>query len=313
MFLYSIIASIIPMLIYLYFLRKFDKNEPEPIKLVLYHFFYGASIAIIIGIIGSKIISLPLNFISNQETISILKVILIAPFVEEISKATLLFKTINKNYVDNLTDGLVYGGAIGLGFGATENFLYFFIFGESLSLLLPLIIMRTAFSAVMHALATATVGGIMSLAKYSSPFKQTIATIFGLLLAIFIHFIWNLSVSFSQTVIMGVLFILFIIIIFIFTYYFSLKFENKIIRKELENEIPNQFIEIITSTNKSRKKWFLETYQKSFTQKAILLAFRKHEVDISSRNRELYIKEIDQLRLEISELINLFNNSKLSK
>jgi hypothetical protein len=57
----------------------------------------------------------------------------------------------------------------------------------------------------------------------------------------------------------------------------------------------------------------LETYQKSFTQKAILLAFRKHEVDISSRNRELYIKEIDQLRLEISELINLFNNSKLSK
>ncbi len=80
MFLSSILAAIIPMLVYLYFLRKFDKNEPEPIKLVLYHFLYGATISIILGIIGSQTLSFPLSFIFSDETNSFFKVIFICTF-----------------------------------------------------------------------------------------------------------------------------------------------------------------------------------------------------------------------------------------
>ena len=208
---------------------------------------------------------------------------------------------------------MVYGGAIGLGFGMTENFLYYILYAESFTQLLPLLIMRTAFSAVMHGLATATVGGMMSLVKYSSTFRKTMVTLLGLLIAIFIHFAWNLSVSFSQTVILGSFFMLFIIFVFIVVYYFSIKYENNIIRKELKNEIPNQFLINITSSNKYKNKWFIKSYQKVFIQKATLLAFRKHEVDISHKNRELYIQEIEQLQLEISELINIYNTSKLNR
>jgi len=313
MLLISVLGAILPMLIYLYFLRKFDKNEPEPIKIVILHFFYGATVSVILGVLGSLLFSLPFSVIFSELTTDLLKVILVAPFVEEIAKASLLLKTINRKYVDNLTDGLVYGGAIGLGFGMTENFLYFISFGDTIETLVPLLVMRTIFSAVMHCLSTATVGGIMSLAKYSSNLKRKISIIFSLSIAMFIHFVWNLSVSFSETFIIGLMFMIFIIILFIVVYYSSIRFENKIIVKELSEEIPNNLLDFLSSPFRFKKGWFLQPYQKIFINKSIALAFRKHQVDISVKNRELYTEEIEQLRLDLSKLIELNNNSKQAK
>ncbi len=311
MFLLSLVSAALPMLMYLFFLWKFDKNEPEPIKLVFYHFLYGATFAIIFGVIGSKIISSPLDAILSNEALSLFQVIIIAPFVEEIAKSLLLFKTIKNKDVDNLTDGLIYGGAIGLGFGMTENFFYFILYGNSLETLLPIFIIRSGFSAVMHSLATATVGGLMGLTKYSSIKKHRVTTFAGLFIAMFIHFIWNLSVSFPETFLVGIGFMLVIILLFITVYYLSIKFENKIIKRELLNEIPNNLLFALTSRNRTKNNWFLKSYKKLFIKKSILLAFRKHQVEISGNNKELYIEEIEQLRFEISELIELNNKSKI--
>ena len=309
MLLLSLIGATIPMLIYLFFLWKLDKNEPEPIKFVLYHFFYGASFAIIIGIIGSKIFSFPLDFLFSEETNSLLKVIIIAPIVEELAKALLLFKTIKNKNIDNLTDGLIYGAAIGLGFGMTENFLYFIFYSDSLATFLPIFIIRSGFSAVMHSLSTATIGGLMSLTKYSSNSRFILTSIAGFLFAVFVHFIWNLSVSFSETFLFGIIFILVVILLFIVVYYLSIQFENKIIKKELVNEIPQNLLAILTSTFKHKNGWFVKSLKNKFIKKAILLAFRKHQVEISDKNGELYTQEIEQLRLEISELIELNNKT----
>ena len=137
MILTSLLAAIIPMILYLILLWKFDKYEPEPVKLVLIHFLWGASAAIILGIIGSKLFSIPLQLVINDsEKIRFMQIICVAPLIEELSKGALLFKTSTDSRFDNLTDGLVYGGAIGLGFGMTENFLYFITFGNSFQNLL---------------------------------------------------------------------------------------------------------------------------------------------------------------------------------
>lgn len=308
MLITSIICSIFPMLIYLYFLWKFDKNEPEPIKFVFLHFIYGATIAIFFGIVGSKLLSVPLVFLFSDQTINLLKIVLVAPFVEEIAKASLLFKTIHNKNVDNLTDGLIYGGAIGLGFGMTENFFYFILYGDSFASFLPLFVIRSAFSAVMHALSTASVGGFMSLAKYSSDIKLIFTSIFALLIAMFIHFSWNLSVLFENTFFIGIIFMIIVFVIFLLTYYFSIKYENKIIRKELKNEIPDDLLIILTSLNKFRNGWFSKKHKNDFIQTATLLAFRKHQVDISGNNNELYTNEIEQLRIKIAELVGINKN-----
>lgn len=308
MLILSIIGAILPMLIYLYFLWKFDKNEPEPFKFVFFHFIFGATVAIVLGIIGSKMLSFSLNSFFSDETNNLIKIILIAPFVEEIAKASFLFKTINNKNIDNLTDGLIYGGAIGLGFGMTENFFYFLLYGDSLANFIPLFIIRSSFSAVMHCLSTALVGGIMSLTKYSSQIKFRISTIFALLMAMFIHFVWNLSVIFSNTFFVGIIFMIGVSLLFILTYYFSIKYENKVILKELVDEIPESVLNPLTSIIKFKKGWFAEPLQNSFIKKTTLLAFRKHQVEISTNNNELYTKEIEQLRIDISELININNN-----
>jgi RsiW-degrading membrane proteinase PrsW (M82 family) len=306
----SIFAALVPMLIYLFFLWKFDKNEPEPIKFVLLHFFYGATGAIVIGIIASKIFSFPIELFLKDTNSSLFKTILIAPIIEELAKASLLFKTINNKRIDNLTDGLVYGGAIGLGFGMTENFLYFIAFGNSIETLLPIILMRTLFSAVMHTISTATVGGLMSSTKYFTKKKFLFTTIVALLIAMLIHFIWNLSVSFSTTILIGILFIMLIILIFIITFYFSIKYEKKIIRKNLEDEIPKELLLQLISPNKLKHEWFVKPHQNNFIKLATKLAFRKHEVEISKRNNELYKSEIEFLRKEIFKLIEENDNYK---
>jgi len=306
MFILALIGAIIPMSIYLYFLWKFDKNEPEPIKFVIYHFLYGATIAIILGIIGSKIISIPLNFIFTEDTNNLLTIILVAPFVEEIAKATLLFKTIKSKNFDNLTDGLIYGGAIGLGFGMTENFLYFIAFSESFGDFLPLFILRTSFSAVMHCFSTASVGGLMGLSKYSSNLKLIFISVFALIIAMLIHFTWNFSIILENTFFIGIIFIIIVSFLFFLTYYFSLKYEYSIINKELKNEIPDNLLSVISSANKFKKGWFTQPYQNIFIQKATLLAFRKHQVDISDNNNELYNNEILQLRIDIAELLKSY-------
>ncbi len=309
MLLISFLGAIFPMSIYLFFLWKLDKNEPEPIKFVILHFLYGASFAIILGIIGGKLFSFPLNYFFSEETNALIKVIIIAPIIEELAKALLLFKTIQNKNIDNLTDGLIYGAAIGLGFGMTENFLYFIFYSNSLATFLPIFILRSGFSAVMHSLSTATVGGLMSLTKYSSVKKHITVTFIGLLTAMFIHFIWNYSVSFSETFLFGIIFIVLILLIFFIIYYFSIQFENRIIKKELKNEIPQNLLTAISSVLKHKNNWFIKTHKNLFIKKATLLAFRKHQVEICNKNKELYNHEIEQLRLEISELIELNNRA----
>ncbi|MBU0472691.1 MAG: PrsW family intramembrane metalloprotease [Bacteroidetes bacterium] len=233
MLILLISGAFFPMLIYLYFLWKFDKNEPKYIKLVFYNFIYGATAAIILGIVGSKMLSLPLNIFFSDETINLIKIILIAPFVEEIAKALFLFKAIKNKNINDFTDGLIYGGAIGLGFGMIEYFFYFLLFSDSLSQLISIFVIKSSFSVVMHCLSTALVGGIISLTKYSSQIKLGISTIYALIIAMFIHFIWNISVIFKNTFFVGIIFIIIVFLLFTLTYYILFKYENNLIQKEL--------------------------------------------------------------------------------
>ena len=73
MIITSLAAAIIPMVIYLLLLWKFDKYEPEPIKFVLFHFLWGATVAVILGFLWSKLLSIPMKiFIENPQAANIM-------------------------------------------------------------------------------------------------------------------------------------------------------------------------------------------------------------------------------------------------
>ncbi len=129
LYIASALAAIIPMIIYLLVIWRFDRYDREPFGLVLQNYLWGALGAIFFAIIGSSIITSGLSILIHDQTqLNHAETIFVAPFVEEITKGIFLLITFSNKKFDNITDGIVYGGAIGLGFGMTENFLYFHSF-----------------------------------------------------------------------------------------------------------------------------------------------------------------------------------------
>lgn len=311
----SALAAIVPMAAYLVFIWWFDRYDREPFKLVLQNYLWGAIGAIIFAVLGSILFSSILSeFVSNQAQLNYLGTIAIAPVVEEITKGIFLLITVTNKKFDNMTDGIVYGGAIGLGFGMTENFLYFISYGTTISNWITIVIIRTLFSAVMHCVSTATFGASLGLAKFKGTAYRIFLPITGLLIAILIHFSWNFTVSYQSTAILGFLFLGVTIIIFIAIFSASVMSEKKVIIDELFTEvalgvIPNDHLIILCSTNRNRPGWVDENIRKPYIRAATTLAFRKKQLKSSKgHSKEFYEIEVNKYREFIKNLFASLRN-----
>jgi protease PrsW len=309
--LFSLIASIFPMVLYLLVLWLADKNEREPFKNVFLNFLWGAVGAIILSIITSILLLKSFSSIIISSTDQkVFGTIIIAPFVEEIMKGSFLLLTVRSKNFDNLTDGLVYGGAIGLGFGMTENFLYFVSFGTTIQSWLTVVIIRTLFSAVMHSLATATFGAFLVYSKFITFPRKIFMPIAGLFCAMVIHFVWNITAVFGITIILGFLFLFFSLGIFITVFALSLKEERKIICNELieeanNNLIPYEHLEIIKRKKQNTFGWIDEKIRNEYLKSLTKLAFRKFQLkNTKDSKKEFYLNEIVLLRNNITKLLS---------
>lgn len=306
----SALAAIIPMSIYLVLIWKFDRYDREPFKLVFVNYLWGALGAIVLAILGSLILTAIVSFvITDNIQLSKFGAVVIAPIVEEITKGLFLLITITNKKFDNITDGIVYGGAIGLGFGMTENFLYFVTYGESVANWMLLVIVRSLFSAVMHCVSTATLGAFLGLAKFKSAPKRIFYAFTGLTIAMLIHSIWNFSLSYENIAPIGFLFMLVSIIIFISVFSISLRRERKTIFDELCEEsengiIPESHLIILSSQQREKKGWFDERNRKAYIKAATTLAFRKVQLKNSNGASKMYYElDVDNYRDFIKKLL----------
>lgn len=307
----SALAAAVPMLVYLSIIWAVDRYDREPIGLVLLNFLWGALGAIILAVMGSSILSSIISFfVVDKNLLSHFETILIAPFVEEITKGFFLFITIRNIKFDNMTDGIVYGGAIGLGFGMTENFFYFVSYGTSVTNWMVIVIIRTLFSAVMHCVATATFGAFLGYAKFRGVgYKFALGTA-GLFVAMFIHFAWNFSVSFESTAVLGFLFLGFTVIIFTVVFSLSILGEKKILFTELIEEvnngiIPIEHLNILNSSLRRRQGWVDERIRDLYIKSATTLAFRKMQLKNSSgSSKNYYEQEVSHYRTFINSLLS---------
>jgi len=311
----SAFAAVLPMFSYLLIIWWIDRYEREPFRLVLKNYLWGAIGAIIFAAAWSSIVSAFISiFIKETTQLQKLETIVVAPFVEEITKGAFLLFTIRSNKFDNITDGIVYGGAIGLGFGMTENFLYFILYGNTLVNWITIVIIRTLFSAVMHCVATATFGAFLAYSKYKKTLVKISSIFTGFLVAMFIHLAWNFSVSFESTTLLGFLFMIFTIVIFMLTFSISIISEKKIIYKELLGEaenglIPYTHLSILNSSIRNKFGWVDESIRKSYINAATTLAFRKRQLRNSSGNSKSYYEEdINYYRNFIQNLLSNTEN-----
>ena len=110
-----------------------DRNEQEPLYLVLVAFLWGAVIATALSLVANTLFGVTLFGLtqdaafSEQATAS-----LSAPFAEELTKGAavfVLFALFRRDF-DNVLDGILYGALVGLGFAWFENVVYYSRAGE---------------------------------------------------------------------------------------------------------------------------------------------------------------------------------------
>jgi RsiW-degrading membrane proteinase PrsW (M82 family) len=306
----SAIAAFVPMFIYLLLIWRFDQYDREPFLLIIRNYLWGALGAIFFALVGSYILSFFVSiFIHNKESLTRIETIIIAPFVEETTKGIFLFFTVNSRKFDNMTDGIVYGGAIGLGFGMTENFLYFIANTGSINTWVMLVIIRTLFTSVMHCVSTATLGAFLGYAKFKNLFYKLTFPFLGLASAIFIHFAWNLMISFEKTEPLGFIFMLITILIFIVVFSISVSNDKSVIYQELLEEaenglIPISHIPILNSSERNNFGWIDENIRKLYIQAATTLAFRKMQLrNTNGYNRTYYENDVLFYRNYIQTLL----------
>ncbi len=310
----SLIAAVVPMFTYLIIIWILDRYEREPFWLLLLNFFWGATGAIILGIIGSLIFQIPLNEVikavaddNTGELMNLSGAVITAPLVEESTKGMfLLLMSLTKRF-DGGVDGAVFGGAIGLGFGMTENFMYFLSYGTTPAAWIMLVIIRTFFSAVMHCLATSTFGACIGYAKFKPFIYKVILIPAGFFLAVFLHFSWNLSVSFEDTTLFGFLFLVLYMFVTFAIFQISLYFEGKTIYKELQDEanlglIPPEHLNYIPFVSRRfRYGWCpAGVDQKNYVKTATTLALRKNQYKNTKGNlQKSYLRDVENLRYQI--------------
>jgi protease PrsW len=302
----SLIAATLPMILFLWIVWFMDKYDREPVGLLILNFVWGALGAIFLGVVFSILTSFILG------STDFLDAVLVAPVVEEFSKGIFIFWTARDRRFDNVTDGIVYGMAIGLGFGMTENFMYF-LGASSAGEWILLVLMRTVFSAVMHAMASGIVGASIGMTKFDFKRMRIPIRVAGFALAMFLHFLWNFSVSIESLAAasLGMLFILGSLIVILVLFQISLRHEKKLIRNELQDEareglLPVEHLPLLCRMRTRRKpEWVIHDIdKKKYVQLATRLAFRKAQSrHCRKREHASYLNEIERIRREIRELL----------
>lgn len=310
----SLFAAFIPMFIYLLLIWWMDRNEREPFWILLLNFIWGATGAIILGIIGSILFQIPLSqgieFLTgtrSSELMDLSGAIITAPLIEESTKGIFLMMMAFTKRFDGVVDGVVYGGAIGLGFGMTENFLYFISYGSTLASWITLVIIRTLFSAVMHCMSQATLGGFIGYAKFKPVIFKVLLFPAGIFIAMFLHFTWNLTVSFNETTLIGMAFMIIYTFSIIALFQIALYLEGKTITKELREEsnagiIPSEHMNYLPYvTRRNRHGWCsVGVNQKEYVKAAIELALRRYQYKNSKgASQKMYQRDVENLRYKI--------------
>jgi RsiW-degrading membrane proteinase PrsW (M82 family) len=189
--------AFLPPIIYTIWIRNTEKFNREKWKSIILCFIWGSSIAVIAAVILEYILDFSLApSINDQNSLSLVSVVIIAPFAEELAKPLALrLKTVKKE-LDEFEDGMIYGAVAGLGFSATENLLYGWDFmSEGLLFFFIFMIIRSFGGCLLHASATAWTG--YGYGKKLIKNTSLIRVLPYFLLAILIHAFYNSLLSFD--------------------------------------------------------------------------------------------------------------------
>jgi RsiW-degrading membrane proteinase PrsW (M82 family) len=261
-FFVGLLMAALPAPFYVAFALWVDRFESEPPWLLVLAFVWGAAIAVFFSLLFNVVHEGLITAIADAAAASTLTAVLAAPFIEELTKgaALLLLFLLKRDHFDNVTDGIVYASMVGLGFAMTENVQYY---GEALaqdggSGAAVVFVLRGILAPFSHPLFTSMTGIGLGIARETRrAWVKWVAPPLGLVLAMVLHSLWNLSASqgpafFAAYLLVMVPAFFAVIVIAIF----SLRREAKVIRMHLESVVAEGLLsrdDIVILTSVTRR------------------------------------------------------------
>jgi protease PrsW len=194
-FVAGFVFSLVPVCIVLPALLWLDRLEAEPVTQLLFAFGWGAVVSTFLALL---INTYSLAALTEHGGDISTAAVFVAPWVEEVCKgaAVLVILLWRRREFDGVVDGVVYAGLAGLGFAFTENVLYL---GRSLQEngsagLAVTFVLRCVFGPFAHPLFTMATGiGLGVASRTHRGWLRVVAPLLGLLVAVLLHSLWNLS------------------------------------------------------------------------------------------------------------------------
>ncbi|MGZ4429074.1 MAG: PrsW family intramembrane metalloprotease [Nocardioidaceae bacterium] len=179
-----------------------DRYEPEPMRLLVFAFGWGALVATAAALVLQTLDQFLLR------TPNTWSAAIVAPVTEEGMKGlfVLLLLWWRRNEIDGILDGIVYAGLVGAGFAFTENILYLasaYMGGRGhgpggLEAATSLFVVRGIFSPFAHPLFTSFTGiGVGIAVTTRSRVLRMVAPLAGFAVAVGAHALWNASSFFG--------------------------------------------------------------------------------------------------------------------
>lgn len=188
-FVLSSVAMTVVVLAYLWL----DRWEPEPPRLLILAFLWGASVAVVVAAILQVVAESVINP-GASDAVSPVTVVLGAPLTEEAAKGLFLLVMMTgrrRNELNSLTDCLVYAGLVGAGFAWLEDILYIGG-GQTVGDSLLTAAMRLIMAPFAHSLFTTMFGvGVWFALNRRSVVAKVGFIALGYLAAVIMHGLWN--------------------------------------------------------------------------------------------------------------------------
>jgi RsiW-degrading membrane proteinase PrsW (M82 family) len=201
------LCALVPVALVVATFLWIDRWEPEPPRLLLFAFLWGACFAALSALVINSSAALIADEVLGRGSGDVVGAVAVAPIVEEAVKGVFLVGLLifRRREFDGIVDGIVYAGLVAAGFAFTENILYFGrAFSEDATAgttggVFALLVMRGVLSPFAHPLFTAMTGIAAGVASNSrNPVVRLIAVLIGYALAVTLHALWNASASLHE-------------------------------------------------------------------------------------------------------------------
>ncbi|MEU6643260.1 PrsW family intramembrane metalloprotease [Saccharomonospora sp. NPDC046836] len=202
----GVVAAVVPVALVVAAFLWIDRWEPEPAKLLLLTFLWGACVATLTALLINDTAQTVGDLLLGSGNGSKVSAIVSAPLVEEAVKAVpvVLILWRRSQEFDGVVDGIVYAGFSAAGFAFTENIYYFgraFAeqgFGDGMSSgVLAAFILRGVLSPFAHPLFTVLIGIGLGLAAQNtrSGRVRILLPLAAYVGAVFLHALWNAAAT----------------------------------------------------------------------------------------------------------------------